>query len=183
MSAKKALKRLMDQFPKSEDLQRQFEALRDNTDMSVAIVATSIVERVLEKALVSAFLDKDDALQHDLFANRGPLCDFHGKILVGRAYGVVSAGEAAELQILKAIRNAFAHSPIEISFATKEIADLMREIEMLNIMDRVAVDPELKSFAPRDKAGFLMVAQILCVMLDANLQRRGAAPVIQKYKD
>ena len=100
--ARNGLRELSRRFPSPSELRRTFDALRDDTDRSVAIVAASIADNVLEQLLLTHMERATPDLIAMIFGMRGPLSDFHSKILIAGAFGVVSANMAKDLNRIRA---------------------------------------------------------------------------------
>lgn len=182
MGNRNALRELSKRFPSPPELSRTFELLRDDTDRSVAIVAASIADNVLERLLIRHMKQRGGDLLGFLFGMRGPLGDFHSKILIAEAFGAVSPVMAQELNRIRAIRNVFAHATTPVSFKTPEIAEEMTAFAMLNAMDGVEpAEGQIKLEAPRDKAGYLLVVHILCIIIDSDHRKAGGDPILSHH--
>lgn len=175
MSAKKDLKKLMSgKLPEPSELRAQFEAMDDDTDRAIGVVSVAIIEAILQRLLEVRLKGQSPEVRNGLFLNRGPLSDFHGKILVAVGFDVASAGIGDELMNIKAIRNAFAHSTMNIGFDTPEIVGLLRESKILQI---IAGPPEPSDGGTYGKIGFLKLAKILCLVLNSAITEAGGDPV------
>jgi hypothetical protein len=119
-SKRDPLKALTRQFP---ELHESYVMLSAQSDRSMAIVSAALIDASLERLLIRGFPHLNPALENRLFKNRGPLSDFDSKILVATAVGVIPHYAANLLNSIKAVRNVFGHSMIDVSFKTKEISD------------------------------------------------------------
>lgn len=175
--AKLSLHDLSRRLPSPADLRATFGALSQDTDRSVAIVASSVAENALERVVRARMTVTRRALADSLFGLRGPLSDFNGKIQVAEAFGFIAPALAADLQLIRRIRNAFAHAATDISFVTPEVASAMKDFAILNAADSVPEGLRM----PRDKHGYLMVVQIVLLFLDADLRGRGHDVVMHEH--
>jgi DNA-binding MltR family transcriptional regulator len=176
-----ALRKLGKKFPAPPELERTLVNCRKESDRSAAIITTAIVESVLEKLIVKHLSCTESNLVGQLFNQRGPLSDFHSKILIATAFGVISPNTAAELHRVKAIRNVFAHATVEITFDTKEIAEEISTFLMLNAMKAVPRPPESEIDYP-NKTAFLLMIQILCIVMDDQHRELGGAELFGDKK-
>src|SRR5687768_1848430 len=110
MSVRDALRKLSRTFPAPPEIKEILEALDKEPDRSAAIIAASLIEGALERLIARYLVHSYPELLGQLFTNRGPVSDFHSKIVVATAFGVISRNMGEELHMVKAIRNAFAHS-------------------------------------------------------------------------
>ncbi len=62
-------------------------------------------------------------LQDALFENRGPLQDFSARIQVAFALNLIDRGTFVDLNALRDIRNAFAHTPEALDFDRPDVAE------------------------------------------------------------
>ena len=59
-----------------------------------------------------------------LFTNNGALQDFSARIKIAYAFNVIGPGAYADLNLLREIRNAFAHSAQSLSFNSPDVAEI-----------------------------------------------------------
>lgn len=131
--------------------------------MAVAVLGASLVEGHLEQLLLQRFKTRDAALVEQVFQNRGPLSDFHSKILIARAFGIITYRMAEELHSIKAIRNTFAHAKVSISF---DHEPLHKEILTLKTL-AAAQEAAGGSLLPKSNKGrFLLAIQFYISVLD-----------------
>ncbi|NGX95089.1 MAG: hypothetical protein G4V63_07615 [Candidatus Afipia apatlaquensis] len=166
MSKRDALRALGKRFPAPSELTKTLDAAYEQPDRSAAIVATAIIESILEKIIVARLKHKEPDLIGKLFKDRGPLSDFHSKILVATAFGVISPNMGSELHRIKAIRNVFAHAKIDVNFDTPEIAEEVNGFLMLKAMQSVASDS--KDISVSNKRTFILMIRILCIMISTD---------------
>jgi len=174
MSNREALRRLSRKYPTPPEIERLLEGLRDSADMLAAITATAILEAALEKLISAKFKAKREALIGQIFLNRGPLSDFHSKILIANAFGIITSRMAEELHSLKAVRNVFAHAKVEISFDHELIKREVDSSGMLNAMRAVEKTAGSK-LDLTNKQWFLLVAKLLLVVIDGLEKHPGTA--------
>lgn len=121
MSNRESLRKLSSKLPGPKDIELILDGLHLFDDITLAVTGSAIVEAHLERLIQSRFLSRSASLTGQIFKNRGPLMDFHSKILIAEAFGIVSKQMAEELHSLKAVRNAFAHSKVPLTFTDKFI--------------------------------------------------------------
>lgn len=183
MSAKKDLKKLMQRIPAGSELSVTMRELANESDRSVAIVATSIMENVLQQAILNVLPEQERKVTDRMFTLDGPLRDFHSKILMARAIKLIPDEVEAELQLMRLIRNAFAHAVVPVSFETPEIEALMEEFTSSLPMAKEVLKKPLDALAfgaPKVnyKGSFLVIAQWLSTVIDYYTQSRGGKPIM-----
>ena len=179
MATKDPLKKLMRKFPAPAELESLLETLGQGDDRTIAIVGASILEAILERFIQRRLAFCDATLAGQLFYNRGPLSDFHGKIIVAQACGYITPGMAKELLLVKSIRNAFAHTVVGISFDTPEVRTKVDESLMLTAM-RTAGEPESTVPIAEGRRAFALVVRLLAIVIDSNHQEAGGDPFTVK---
>jgi hypothetical protein len=117
-SASNLTRRLVD-LP---DVAAIVEDARRSSDRTAAIVLASWLEQVLEQVIVGKFSRKDAATIKNMQDRGGALSSFFGKIYLGYALGLYEEDILSNLEIIRKIRNAFAHAAVAITFDTPEIA-------------------------------------------------------------
>ena len=113
---------------------------RDETDRGAAVLAGSMVENALGQFLsryCSAHADKDTVKR--LFNSTGPINSFGQRILVARAFGLIDNKRHKQLELIKDIRNHFAHHPLNAAFEDEHVRVLAKQIDFNSLL---ALDPE-----------------------------------------
>jgi len=133
------------------------EMLFRESDRGLVIILGSWIEdSLLDK--ISEKLVPMNQTERKAFIERGPLRDFHARILMARALGILSEADKAVLETIKAMRNACAHCRRDISFQTPELRAVL--VSMLSDNDRRIVEASPKSaFVP--KAAFITVCSFV----------------------
>jgi hypothetical protein len=109
-------------LPKPYFLQAMAEIKRQ-TDRGAAIAGTAYLDLLLRETL-ERHMRPDEALQNELFENRGALQDFSARIKVTFALKLIGSGAYLDLCALRDIRNAFAHSADAFEFEREDLAAL-----------------------------------------------------------
>jgi DNA-binding MltR family transcriptional regulator len=123
-------------------------AERDHSsDRTAAILGGTIVDNALRVALLARFRpdEKDHA---DLFEGEiGPLSTFAARINVAYALRIFGRKTLSDLQCIKAIRNAFAHSLMTMDFTTQQIVtvcEALTSYKRLTLAEKQANTPKEK---------------------------------------
>jgi mannitol operon repressor len=96
--------------------------LHSETDRGVALVVTSCLDKILGDSIAS-FCIENDSSRALLNGFNAPLGTLSTKIAACHALGIISDDEMRECQILRRVRNAFAHE-IEVTFDKGSVKDL-----------------------------------------------------------
>lgn len=102
------------------------------SDRSDALTAAAIIEHRLELAITMHLRKGITAREKkDIFdgGSGGPLGDFHSKIRMARALGIITKDQEEDLDTIRVIRNAFAHSIHPMTFSDEAI---VRACKMFN---------------------------------------------------
>jgi hypothetical protein len=120
---KKLAKEIPDERTTAALLRQLEQRERDHrSDRVAAILGGAIIEDALRVALLARF--RPDKKDHEgLFDGdkNAPLSTFAARISVAFALRVFGPNTLGDLQCIKAVRNAFAHSLMTLDFATPEI--------------------------------------------------------------
>ena len=81
-----------------------------------AILGCVIVEHDLDVLLRRRFKRNDDETWKSLQDEKGPLQTFYSKIVLGYAFKIYDEKVVKDLNIIRTIRNAFAHSRMLLNF-------------------------------------------------------------------
>ena len=89
------------------------------SDRGAAILAGSFLEHYLGLYLRS--LTVDDKIAGKLFDGMGPLATFSQRIAIAYAFGFIDKRQHSDLELIRKIRNYFAHHPIQGTFQAEEV--------------------------------------------------------------
>jgi DNA-binding MltR family transcriptional regulator len=103
---------------------------RRMTHASIVIAAAAILDSKLERALKRAMQPLSKKLYERLFDGFGPLSSFASKIVMAYALHIVSVQVFQNLEKLRKLRNAFAHSSKILSFGSAEVIPLFRALRI-----------------------------------------------------
>jgi hypothetical protein len=121
------LKKLRRREPKPEDLVRSYrEIRRQKNGRGAALLACALLDRCLSLAIYSALPNKSQA--ENLLEDHGLLGTFSAKISLGHALGLFGNQTRRNLDIIREMRNLFAHDTTQLSFSTPEITQACREL-------------------------------------------------------
>jgi hypothetical protein len=119
---KDPLKRLLEQVPTPEEYQVAWENVRKDGSRGSVILAGTLVEDSLRALLISRMapgVEKDGP--KDLFGQMKPLSSFNAKIRMGFALKLYGERTFHDLDLLRKLRNPFAHGKLAIDFNTPEV--------------------------------------------------------------
>lgn len=107
-----------------------FDEIFKQSDRAAGIVSGSILEEILQR-MITAFLMSHPNISKTMFDGVSPLSTFAAKIDLSYHLGLINETEYKDLNLIKKIRNEFAHSIKAISFDTNIIKDRCQELKTL----------------------------------------------------
>ena len=120
-----------------KELSKRFRNIRSElvkeSDRGVALYATAHIDTEIEKLLRKKLVGSEKHLKEILSFN-GPLGTFSSKIKLSYSLGLIDKVMMDDINILRKIRNEFAHSDEAVSFDTQNIKDLCCNLQ-LNIRE------------------------------------------------
>jgi hypothetical protein len=153
--------------PTKEELKALHDALATELHpVTAAILSAVLVEHELEVELRRCLKCSDDAWE-ELVSDIGPFRDFHAKIMMGRALRMYDDGMRLNFNIVRNIRNQFAHS--------KRLVDFKNELIIKELKKAKPVPGEHKyfHFVTHNESGPQYAYISLCMLLVVSLMRRG----------
>lgn len=108
------------------DYQKNVRGYENESDRAVAILAASFLENFLGKYL--RHFMADDKITDELFDGYGPFSTFAQKINTAYAFKFIHKSIKNNLDIIKQIRNEFAHAPHVISFNDEKMKVLCNNL-------------------------------------------------------
>jgi DNA-binding MltR family transcriptional regulator len=130
LSEKPYLKALKDHWrsePTQADLKRLNKDLYRSDSRVAAILLGSLVERSIERLLRTIMRDRSSTGR--LFDHQGPFGTFSAKIHGAYALKLIGPKTRHDLDLIREIRNAFAHSRRPLRFSDKAIKDACAHLQ------------------------------------------------------
>ena len=122
--------------PTEEEKQALVDAVVSENPIATAILGAVFVEHELEMTLRGRLSKNDDDTWLALTGDEGPLGTFSKKITAAYALGVCDDITRSNLNIVRAIRNAFAHAKKLIDFDNELIASELKKVRFHGKKDR-----------------------------------------------
>ncbi|WP_368576014.1 transcriptional regulator [Acinetobacter baumannii] len=110
------------------DFQRFIRSLDRESDRGLPLISAAVIEEKLHDTL-KAFLSDVSASKKILNDFNAPLGTFSSKIDTCYALGLIDEFEYKEINLIRKIRNEFAHTVYDASFDIKKIHDLCITLE------------------------------------------------------
>lgn len=99
--------------------------IETTSDRACAIVSAAFLDNTIQNIIMS-FLCKDSSTQdRALFNQNGPLSTFSSKVIIAYRLGLISKKEYDNLNVIRKIRNCFAHDLTVNSFETPDVKQLL----------------------------------------------------------
>lgn len=114
-----------------EQLNSTFAEIFKQSDRAAAIVSGGILEEILQRMITSFMLPHPNVAKN-IFDGVAPISTFAAKIELSYHLGLINIKEYEDLNLIKKIRNQFAHSIKEITFDTDSIKDRCLQLNTLN---------------------------------------------------
>src|SRR5439155_15847845 len=106
-----------------------FRTFSQMPDQAVALICTAWIERSLERVILSRMTRLTKSQRADLFVGLAPLATLTAKIRLAFALKIIGPSAVTDLEIIKDIRNQFAHSFHPLTFQTRAIALACRRLK------------------------------------------------------
>ena len=128
-SATKALRRMYKRADDEADIELLFSELCGQSDRASMILAASFLDDALKYRLSKkfCFIPTDSDLAY-CFRFEGPLGTFSSRLEIATLFGVIDDSTYQQLDIIRELRNACAHSKQPISFKTDRIINVVNRL-------------------------------------------------------
>ncbi|MGL5693198.1 MAG: MltR family transcriptional regulator, partial [Peptostreptococcaceae bacterium] len=139
-----------------ENLKAINKEIDEGSDRAVGILCGSILEEQLKKIL-KTFLVKDIKVEKEFLGGKGAISTFESRIIACYSMGLIDDTEYKNLEIMRKIRNKFAHSFEPIDFNNQAVKDLCNNLKVpiekympkiIKIKDNKACELDLEPFKP-----------------------------------
>lgn len=113
------------------------EEIEEAGDRAAAILAASLIEDRLEKA-IKTFLHYDKEITPQMFEGLGPLASFSAKTRAGFMLGIYSEPARKTLERIGQIRNRFAHELNVNAFTHPRISGVVQHLDPAAIIQKIS---------------------------------------------
>lgn len=137
----KALKRLSNTRHAAKDLKAIFGEAETNNPRACALIWGALVEDAVQYVTDIKLSHLTAEEKADFFSENGPAGTFSSKIKIAYAMKAIETHARDDINIIREIRNAFAHAQTALSFSNREVADLS-ELLRPGIMRTLTVAPQ-----------------------------------------
>jgi DNA-binding MltR family transcriptional regulator len=138
-AATKALVKFTRSDPTANDretLEVLEKELFNTSDRATAVMLGAHVETALEKLLASRMRDNLNSTERNkIFGFEGPVGTFAAKIIVAYAMNIIGPITYSDLDLIRLLRNEFAHSRQPLNFQTPEVAAVCNELKIPKLRD------------------------------------------------
>ena len=103
-------------------------ALTRETDRGCALYAAAYLDRAISDLLYLSLVENKN-VERDLFEGTAPLASFSSRITLAYYLGKLSPSMRRDLNLIRKIRNDFAHSAENLTFETEAIANRCKALQ------------------------------------------------------
>jgi hypothetical protein len=158
---------LSHQFPTNEEFDALMISLEKMEDRAAVLVLSSIIDNLLEYAILTKFVRLNKKKRDKLFRNpTAPLSSMSAKIAVANALGILGDEPRAQLDRIRSIRNAFAHAMKTIMFDDPLIAEECKKLDPRRIISGGTYQPSTDSARERFQITGTLISMILMKQID-----------------
>jgi DNA-binding MltR family transcriptional regulator len=134
-----------------EELKKSFDQIKVLSERGGAIISVSHLDEQLT-SLLKAFFVNDPKAADQMLEDPGPLSSFWARIELAFLLGLISSRERRMLNLMRKIRNDFAHGSAPVSFSQSPVKERCLELDakVLESLESKVQDypnPEKKFFA------------------------------------
>ncbi len=153
--AHQSLKQLRRDHPTRELMPDVLEEIGHGSDRAVALVLVAYLDHALKDGIANRLArykgndNNVEAAQAKLFEDRGALYTFDAKISVAHALWLFGDVTRRNLDVIRSVRNTFAHSAMPVSFKTPAILALCKQLQ--RVPRRYRLQKSLKFRTGRDR--------------------------------
>ena len=169
-SKPKTLKELQKELPSLDDIQRIYAEVQLADDYAAAMISSSLMDTML-RYLIAAHLipmgsDREEKIFGDPF---GVLNSFSAKIEMSYAMGLIGPATRGALEIVRKIRNFFAHYASQVKFDSPEVLVECRKIRTPKMLRPVShISPILTDRNP-PKLNYVHVCSFICIEIHNHI--------------
>lgn len=108
-----------------EDFHRFLDEFQEESERAAAVLGGAFLDDLLGELISESIVEGGPV--EDLLGRARPLSSFGARITAAECLGLLTSDEARDLDLVRRIRNRFAHRTHGLAFETPEIADRCRD--------------------------------------------------------
>jgi hypothetical protein len=150
--------------PSGDELGRAILEAMGASDRASALLFTSHVDTLLLSLITNELPRDEDEVMDELTSQGASLSTFSNKITLAYALGIISGKTRRELNVIRKIRNAFAHSVLSLDFSEPAIKQMCMALDVDRMhhylndgASNVSVSDSYKIYSP-EKRNFCVVS-------------------------
>ncbi len=120
--------RFEETHPHLKEFKRFLDELNKETERGAALISAAMIDELLGASVLAFLVDHSDT-KTLLEGFNAPLGTLSARVLAAFALGLLSEREYHECQVIRKVRNAFAHD-VHVSFNDQQIRDLCSNMTM-----------------------------------------------------
>jgi hypothetical protein len=110
--------------PSTQELEKLFPRIMNSNDLTCAILAAALIDETFVSYYRIITKNAEPSLKKDLFSNLGPLSTLNSRVTLARAFGWIRKSTFHQLNIVRKIRNEFAHNHNDVNFYSPKLKNL-----------------------------------------------------------
>jgi DNA-binding MltR family transcriptional regulator len=170
---KRSVRDLSRDPPAFEDHDEIIKMQNEGPDLVLAITASALIEYEIETLIIARMKRRDPNTILKCFENNGPMSGLYSKSVLAYAMGILDEIMFENVNIVRLIRNAFAHARRPIKFGALEVMAELRKVRLPSKKrSRLYADlhfVKTKTEAPQARFS------ILCSRINIFLLKKGTA--------
>jgi DNA-binding MltR family transcriptional regulator len=135
----------------------------NESDRGVALIATAWLDDVLEKLIRTGFRS-EDKIADSVLKDTGGLSTFSARIKVAYLMGLLEKSAYLDLNIIRKIRNDFAHFRKPITFEDENISDRCTNLRTIIEFNKLASEPARSTRQEFLVASFVLIRYLLSLV-------------------
>lgn len=140
---------------KLSDIFKFRQLLTNESDRGCVLVGASLIDMDLKNMISAHFVDAYQKDQKEFLEGQGPLATFSSRIKLSCFLGLISEDTYRDCNIIRKIRNDFAHTYEEISFQTPQIKSRCLSLSGRRIANPEEFDPVLRLHESNPRYNFM----------------------------
>lgn len=146
----KAPKPLMQIEQLSDETQRLFDVLNNESDLPCVLIGVSFLDETV-RSMLGKFLQSGSTSQRLLNPLGGAIGDFSTRCDLGYCLGLIKKQFYVDLKKLAEIRNQFAHNHLGTDFFNETIQALCRELKTPNLLSGMNAGKSIEQYSENER--------------------------------
>jgi hypothetical protein len=167
---KPSLTTLSRMTPTEQDFAATYQEANSGSDRVAVIILAAQLQNSMARRIIQELGEVDDQTIEHLYDRDAPLSSFYSTSILALAMGIIDQDTFEQVNIIRRIRNLFAHAPVHVTFKSELVS---AESMKLNL-NAQAISRHVRDTVGEERARYMATTLFIDVRLERQHSQEAA---------